>query len=498
MARLLNLFQWRRRRLEQDLDRELRYHVERRVGELMTSGVTETEARRRAVHELGGVAQVQEEVRETWVWRWFDNLARDIRYAIRILLQSPGFTVTAVLSLALGIGANAAILSLFDQVLLRPLPEVEEPERLVLLDWRGEQLADGWGTGNHVSYPLCRDLQKQDELFEGVFCRHPTSVALSTGGQPSPVRAEIVSGSYFPVLAVQPELGRLIDKSDNVHPGAHPVVVLSHTYWKDHLGGAPHVVGRTVRVNNYPMTVIGIAAAGFRGIDPAEVPALWIPAMMKRQATPEWDRLFDRRTRWMHVFGRLKPGITAEQAQAELQPWFKTMLQEDMRREGFPSATKEQLRAFLGSTLGVLPAAGGRSDVRRELDRPLWVLMGGAVLLLLLACLNVANLLLARGASRSREVTARMALGASRGRITGQLLGESLLIALAGGLLGLVIAPAVSHTLLSFVGGADLSAGIDHRVLAFAFLTSMITGGLCGIAPAVQADRLPLIAALKD
>jgi predicted permease len=439
--------------------------------------------------------------RDSWIWRWLDDGNRDLRYAGRTLLRSPGFTATAMLSLALGIGANAGIFSLVDQVLLRPLPGVKEPERLVHLDWIGNSLSSSWGGGRLMSYPLCRDLQEQEQFFDGVFCRHPTTVNFSTGQQHDPVPAEIVSGSYFPVLGVRPELGRLIDQSDDLHPGAHPVVVLSYGAWQNRLGGAQDVVGRKVLVDNYPMTVIGIAPASFSGVDPLSVPALWIPAMMTPQAAaldPGWDRVLDRRTAWMHVFGRLNSGMTTEQTRARLQAWFKSMLEADTRREGFPSVTADQRRNFLASTVDVLPAARGLSNLRGALERPLWVLMVGTSLLLLLACLNVASLLLARGAARSRELTTRLALGASRGRITRQLLVESLLITLGGGLLGLLAAPAVSQALLSFLSqAADLSFRVDLRVFLFGFLVSLVAAVLCGLAPAFQAGRIPLIA-LKE
>lgn len=501
MRKLINLLGRRRARLEQDLEREFQYHLDRRVEDLMRSGLSESEARRRSALEFGGVAQVQEEVRDAWFWRWVDNCGRDFRYAIRTLLRSPGFTAAAVLSLALGIGANAAIFSLFDQVLLRLLP-VREPERLVLLDWEGSALADGWGSGNLMSYPICRDLQEQTAFFDGVFCRHPTTVMFSTGQQHRPIAAEIVSGSYFRVLGVRPELGRLIDDSDDTTPGAHPVIVLSHDYWRNSLGGARDIVGRKVLVNSHPMVVIGVAASAFRGVDLGEVPALWVPAMMKRVVTPDWDRLLDRRTRWMHVFGRLKHGVSAEKARTGLQPWFKSMLDADTRREGFPPATAEQRRAFLASIIDVIPAAQGRSDLRTKLNKPLWVLMAGTMLLLVLACVNVTNLMLARGAARSREVTTRIALGASSGRITSQLLIDALTIAVVGGLLGLALAPAMAEALLSFlrpsIAGIDLSSRIDHRVFLFAFLTSTIAGCLCGLVPALQVRRISLISTLKD
>ena len=373
MRKLLNLLRGRRARLENDLDRELRYHFDLRVEDLRAEGRSQDDARKQAAIEMGGIEQVQEDVRETWTLRWLEDAARDARYAARSLARSPGFTITAVASLAIGIGASAAIFSLLDQVLLRLLP-VREPQRLVLVDWKGNALAHARGSGagfNLMSYPICRDLQEQARFFDGVLCRHPTEVylAVAAGQTPELVGTEIVSGSYFPVLGVSPALGRLLNEDDDRQPGAHPVVVLSYAYWLKAFGGAPDVVGRRVLVNNFPMTVVGVASATFRGIDIGDVPAVWIPAAMKKQATPEWDKLLDRRTRWMQVIGRLRPGVTGEQAQAGLQPWFKSMLDEDTRREGFPLVTAKLRAEFLASTLVVTPAAHGHSLLRQDLGR---------------------------------------------------------------------------------------------------------------------------------
>jgi predicted permease len=501
MARLFNLLRWRRNRLERDLVRELQYHLERRAEDLQSTGMTDAQARRQAALELGGVPQVQENVRDTWIWRWVEDCRRDLRYALRTLVRTPTFTLTAILSLALGIGANAAIFSLIDQVMLRQLP-VRDPHSIVLVDWRGNQLADGWGSGNLMSYPMCRDLQAQTQFFDGVFCRHPATVNLSTGREHHPVLAEIVSGSYFAVLGVRPHLGRLIAESDDAQRDAHPVVVLSHEYWSHNLGSPGDIVGRKVLLNNQPMTVIGVAEPGFNGMDVGEAAVLWVPAVMKRQVTPGWDRLFDRRARWMHVFGRLKPGVTGEAAMAGLRPWFRLVLESDRTLEGFPATTPEQLRAFLGSYLEVTPASHGRSTLRRAMAGPLWVLMAGTSLLVLLACSNVASLLLARGAARGREVVTRIALGASRGRIANQLLIESMVISLAGGLLGIVIAPSVTAALLAFlqqdVARATLTSDLNPRVLGFTFLVSIVTGVLCGTVPALQAGRVSLVTALRD
>jgi predicted permease len=484
-----------------DLDADMQHHIEQQTQDNIERGMTPEEARYAALRKFGNVTLAKEDTRAVWVPAWLDQLRQDVRQTVRTLRRAPGFTATALVSLTVGIGANAAIFSLIDQVALRDLP-VLEPARLVLLDWNGSRLATGWGSGNLMSYPICRDLQEQQSFFDGVFCRHPTDVNFSTGQQHERVRAEIVSGSYFPVLGARARLGRLIAPSDDLRPGAHPVAVLSYRFWQTRFAGAEDVVGQRVLVNNYPMTVIGVAPAEFVGVDPLVIPALWLPAMMTEQAAQidaNWNRLLDRRAVWMHVFGRLKSGTTAAEAKAGLQPWFKSMLVTDMTREGFPIITPEQRRTYLASTIDVLPAARGLSGLRRVVLQPLWVLMSGTVLLLLLASLNVAGLVLARGAARRRELSTRLALGATRGRITRQLLVESVLLTLVGGLLGLAAAPAVSHILLQLLSPeGDISFRLDYRVLVFTFLASILAGGLCGLVPAFRTGRLPLIAALTE
>src|SRR6266571_4632133 len=370
------------------------------------------------------------------------NLAREMRFALRGLLRDQGFALTAVLSIGLGVGANAAIFSLVNQALFRLLP-VRAPERLVLLDWRGSFIGKGWGSDNLMSYPFYRDLRDEAAVFDGVFGRAPTIVNLALDNRAETISAEIVTGSYFRVLGVHAQLGRTIDESDDQQPGAHPVVVLSFDYWRNRLGSRSDILGRTVFVNTNPMTVIGIAEPGFHGIDWGEVPSLWVPTMMKRQATPDFDWLLDRRGRWLHVFARLKSGMTAQQAQAALQPWFKSMLRGDARREDWPRVTENQERRYLASSLQVLPASHGRSDLRGRLERPLVVLFAATTLVLLLACLNVANLYLARGFARRRETALRLALGASRGRVVRELLVQSAILAVAGAVVGIAIAPTV-------------------------------------------------------
>jgi predicted permease len=445
-----------------------------------------------------GTAQAMEALRDQRGLSWLDDLRRDLRHGLRTLGREKGFTAAALIVLALGVGANAGVFTLVDQVLLRPLP-VREPDRLVQMEWQGSKVGANYGAGATLSYPMCVELEQQ-AVFDGTFCSYPTDeISLSTGGQAEEARAEIVSGSYFDVLGVRPALGRLIGPSDNRVPGAHPVVVLSYDYWRNRLGGAADIVGRRVLINAHPMTIIGIAPADFRGVDRAAAATLWIPAMMKREATPEWHGLDNRRIFWMHAIARLRPGVTVEQARARLQPWFAHMLETDLAHPDFPPVTPTQRRNFLASTLDVASAARGLETLEARLERPLRVLMGGALLLLVLASLNVAGLLLARGVTRTREMATRMALGASRGRVGRQLLVESLLIAGAGGALGVAIAPLVSRTLRSYVPqGADVSGTIDGRVLLFAVVAGALTGAVCGLAPVFQVGRLPLSAAFAE
>jgi predicted permease len=289
---------------------------------------------------------------------------------------------------------------------------------------------------------------------------------------------------------------------DDQVPGSSPVVVLSYDFWQHQFGGAQDVVGRKVLVNQYPMTVAGVAAPTFHGIDVGEVPSVWIPAVMSAQAIPGFETMLDRRTRWMQILGRLKQNVSLAEAKTGLQSWFKAMLDEDTRRTDFSRFSAEQRRQFLASTLDLTAAPEGHSVLRRDLSQPLWVLFVATAVLLALACLNVAGLFLARGSARHREISTRLALGASRGRIGRQLLTDSVLLAFAGGLLGVVMAPIAVRALIAFLphdtAANDLHAHVDMRLLLFAFLISMVTGFLAGSAPALQARRKSLDSSLRE
>lgn len=498
---MIRLFNWfRRGSLERGLARELQYHFDRRVADLTAAGIPEPEARRRVAVELG-LAQVREEVRDVWLTRWFRDFLYDLRFSTRSFLRSPGFTAATLLSLALGIGATTSIYSLVDQVILHALP-VRDPARLVLVDWKGDHVVGGFGSWNLMSYPICRDLQQQTRFFDGVLCRAEVPVNLSAGGGPQPVAAELVSGSYFPVLGVGPSIGRVIEEQDDAVPGASPVVVLSYGFWQAQFGGARDVVGRKVLINQHPMTVIGVAVQEFHGVDVGAVPALWLPASMYAEAIPGVEDLFNQPTRWMQVLARLRPELTAAQAQVGLLPWFKTWLQDNTHRPGFPVITADRRRRYFASSLQLTPAPQGYSALRRSLSQPLWVLFAATGVLLGLACLNVAGLFLARGSARGREIGTRLALGASRGRIGRQLLADSLLLALAGGTLGLVLAPPAMRALMAFLPDYAkdnaLRSALSLRLLAFAWLASLAAGLLSGLAPALHAGRDSLISSLRE
>ncbi|SPF37666.1 conserved membrane hypothetical protein [Candidatus Sulfopaludibacter sp. SbA4] len=501
---MIRLFNWfRRGSLERGLNREIQYHFDRRVADLTAAGIPEPEARRRAAVELS-LTQVREEVRDVWLGRWLRDFLYDLRFSVRSLLRSPSFTATTLLSLALGIGAITAIYSLVDQVILHALP-VREPGRLVLVDWNGDDLITGGiGSFNLMPYPICRELQQQTRFFEGVLCRAEIEVNLTAGGDPRPVAAEIVSGSYFPVLGVGPALGRVIEPEDDAAPGAGPVVVLSYDFWQAQFGGAADIAGRKVLIGNHPMTVVGVAAAGFRGVDVGAVPAFWIPTSMYADANLDTDEdLLNNPTRWLQILARLRPGVSAAQAQAGLLPWFRPWLEDSARRPWFPVITVEKRRLYLASSLILTPAPQGHSPLRRSLSQPLWLLFAATgVLLGGLACLNVAGLFLARGSARARELATRLALGASRSRIGRQLLADSLLLALTGGVLGIALAPPAMRALIAFLPH-DLAANalrpsISLDLLGFALLASFAAGLLSGIAPALHAGRDNVVNSLRE
>ena len=434
---------------------------------------------------------------------WLDTILRDLKYTFRMLARTPGFTAVAVLTLALGIGANTAIFTLLDQVLLRLLP-VKDPQQLVLLTMKGRHYGNNWG-GNAISHPMFRDFQDHNEVFSEMFCRFPTSASLSFGRQAERVDVELVSGTYFSALGVVPALGRILTPEDDRVPSGHPFVVLNYNYWKTRFARDPQIVGKTLNLNNYNMTVVGVAQAGFDGVELGRSPKIFIPIMMQAQiivGNPE-DMLKERRNRWVNAFGRLKPGISQQQAKAALQPFMHSMLEMEVQQKEFSRASKYDRDEFLKCWIDVLPGSQGRSYTRRQLTTPLWVLMATTGAVLLIACANLANLMLVRGASRVKEIAVRLAMGATRPRIIGQLLVESLSLSALGGLAGLAVAFWADRTLMriylpSDSGGMNISSLPDFRVLLFNLAVTILTGVFFGLVPALQTTKPNIAGTLKD
>jgi predicted permease len=422
----------------------------------------------------------------------------DFRYALRTLFKAPAFTIVVVLTLALGIGANTAIFSLTDQVLLRMLP-VKAPEQLVVLDGPGAFRGRTFNNGT-LSYPMYRDIRDRNTVFAGVIARFPAALTLLANGQAERVNGELVTGNYFDVLGVRAHIGRTLTPDDDRTPGGHPVAVLSHNFWMRRFAGDPTVLNRTVSLNGLPMTIVGVAPAGFFGIVVGEEPDVMVPVMMKAQMTPTWDDLQSRTSRWLTVMARLKPDVSAVQAEAAMNVVYRQINEQELQQlSGVSQLFRDR---FLAKHLFLRPGEKGRSDLRQQFTTPILVLMGMVGVVLLIACANVANLLLARGAARQKEVAIRLALGASRGKIVRQRLVESMVLSGAGALIGLAFAWWTGTLLLKMLpsdgGGQTLSAVPDARVTAFAIAAALVTAVLFGLAPALSSTRPALTTTLKD
>ena len=435
------------------------------------------------------------------------HLQQDLSYALRQLRRNPGFAVVAVLTLALGIGANTAIFSLLDQALLRALP-VEHPEQLVVLEgtgkaWEGHSSSYGGDEEAYFSYPMYRDLlEKSDKsAMQSLIATSHAYLNITYRNASQIATGEIVSGNYFTALGTRPYRGRLLTQRDDTMPGSNPVAVVSYSFWQNHLGGDTSLVGQTVSINSQPFQVVGISAPGFHSAVWGEKPAVFVPMSMLDAAIPgKGNRLTNHKDRWMNILGRMVPGVSRQAAQAALAPLWHALRADELKSLG--TMSPRFVREFLtNSQLLVLPGAQGFSYQRDGLKKPLLAVMAMALLVLLIASVNVGSLLLVRSAGRIREFSLRAALGANHRRILGQLLLEGLLIGVFGGCFGLVLAPVALRALVHQLSGADsapaFSTALDGRVLVFNFAVAIAVSLLFSLAPAFQLRRPELSLALR-
>jgi predicted permease len=428
-------------------------------------------------------------------------ILRDFRYSLRTLRKSPVFLAVAVLSLALGIGANTAIFTLIYQLILQPLP-VRDPEQLVMLAGRGKHYGGNNGP-DRISYPMYQEIRDKNQVFSGMFCTYPSTVSASFQGATELIGADFVSGNYFPVLGIGAAAGRVFTASDDLIQGGHPLAVLSYGYWRARFGADPGIVGKQIVVNGRSLTIVGVSPAGFDGVEPGRAPQIRIPITMKDDLPrSDFRRLNANRFRWVEVFGRLKPEMTLGQAQAGLQPLFHQILNREVTEKPFANASPFVKQEFLKMWMEAMPGSKGRSGLRRAYSKPLFALMGIVSLVLLIACSNLANLLIARASARQKEIAVRLALGAGRGSLIRQLLLESLVLAAAGGSLGVGLAVMIDRALIAYLPSGhtplSLTSTPDWTVLGFTFTISLIAGAGFGLIPALQSTRPKLATTLKD
>ena len=478
---------FRRRRFDQDLQDEMAFHLAMLEERLRAAGDLHDESG--GMKEFGNPTLVRERCREMRSFVFLETVWQDIRYGARVLRHSPVFTAVAVATLALGIGANTAIFSLTYQVLLQLLP-VTHPEELVILRSPGYKMGRTSSDGDAAaafSYPMYKEMRDgSTSVFAGLLARRAVSLSISGLGETERANGELVSGNYFETLGVPPALGRVFGPQDETVAGANPVAILSYSYWESHLGRDPSVLNKQLTVNGTLLTVVGVAQAGFTGVQAGQLPDMFIPVTMQPQIERNSDPLESHRYHWLALIGRLKPGMTASRAGTALQVIFHPMLQSEVQLEGIPPEDRPQ---FLARRLLLESGSHGRPVLQRYTREPLILLSAMVALVLVIACANLAGLLVARGEARQREIAVRLSLGASRTRLLRQLVTEGLLLALAGGLGGVVIAPLLLRAMfrsIPYTGLNDLHIGVDLRLLLVALGLALATALLFALAPALR------------
>src|SRR6266513_4991967 len=487
--RLQTLF--RRDRITQRLDDEIQFHLDQQIAENISAGMSPDEARYAAQRTFGNPTFLKEQARDTWGWIWLDQVGQDLRYGLRTLRNSPNFTAVAVLTLALGIGANTAIFSPLDGLVLRDL-SVPHPEQLVRFG--AHVPGDDYAA---LSLPMFQELSRSQEVFSGTFAWWP-DIVFDAEIDGSLARADVwgVDNNFYRELGAVPEIGRLFDSEDeNLSANAAAqVAVLSYGFWQSHYGGAADVIGKTLKIDRIPFTIIGVTRKGFTGLSAYMEMGVTLPLPARQLFGGEADvqkYLQRRAARWLQAAGRLRPGVTLEQARAQLDSLWPEIRQEMVP----PDKTFADLGRFRDLHLKVESGARGGSFLRKRFSKPLYIVLAISCLVLLVACVNLANLMLARGASRSHEIAVRAALGAGRARIVRQMLTESVMLSVAGTLAGWGFAHWASHAISDFILGqifivpAALNLAPDWRILGFTAAMAILTGVLFGLAPAWRATR---------
>jgi predicted permease len=499
---------WRWRRYfernarDADLSQEIAHHIAQETDDNIARGMSTDEARLSAIRKFGNRRTIRETVYEMNSIGWLEVIGRDLRYAFRQLRLHPGFAASAIISLALGIGANTAIFTLVDQILLRMLP-VHNPSELVQLRVDGVRPGGNWGDGWHTfTYPTYLALRDQNAVFSGLTGQRVESVSLMDDRSAAAVTAvAMVAGNYFDVLGVRPHLGRLLTPDDDRHLNGHPVAVLQHDFWRSQYQARDSVVGEAIRLNGSPFTVVGVAAPGFEGTDVGFPIKIFVPVAMQPTIAPTNPRPDDPRAAWFYPFARLKPGVTLTQAEAAMKVLYRQRQEAELAQPYF-SRFPETREPFLRQTFTLEPASRGESALRSRFETPLILLECLAAAVLLIACANIAGLLLARGAASQRDLAIRRAIGASRGRIVGQLFTESVLLAVVSAIAALFVGSWLTRLLIALLSAnaADLSlsATPDLRILAFTLAMTTLTAVLFGLLPAWQNSRVAPVDTLRE